>query len=329
MNAPSQARVPVVNLTVDIAGVPTAIRAGVVASQDGRVYLVNADTGALVWSSAVLGEMLQAAPGGYIRAYDPNAVKLDSDIIIIGTRNSSSDNVVYGLNAATGAILWSFDNGGGANAIGVINGGVMTDTANRRIYFASRKQVGGSTSTLWCLSFTAGSASLIWSADVGDSDSSPILKGTNLYVGTNAGNLHKFDTASGTPSVPVWSYATSDGPVKNFPVMDWSSTAIYVSTTNQVWRFTDDGGTTTKTWSTPASGAGAIAAPSTSMLFSGALYVGSSNGSIVKLTDLTTATPTQTTIPVGSAAIGALAFDYTNGVLHAGSEAGIIYAVTP
>lgn len=329
MNAPSQARIPVTNLTVDIAGTPTLIRAGVVASQDGRVYLLNADTGALVWTSAVLGEMLQAAPGGYVRAFDPNAVKLANDILIIGTRNSASANVIYGLNAATGAVLWSFDNGGGGSAIGVINGAVMTDTPNRRVYFASRKHATGSTDTLWCLSFTASSASLIWSTDVGDIDSSPILKGTSLYVGNNAGTMHKFNVASGTPSVPVWTYVTSDGPIKHYPVVDWSSTAVYASTTNQVWRFIDNGLTATLTWSTPASGVGSIASPSSSMLWGTALYVGSSTGNIVKLTNLTAASPTETVIPVGGAAIGGIAFDYTNNLMHAGSEAGTIYAVTP
>jgi outer membrane protein assembly factor BamB/fibronectin type 3 domain-containing protein len=329
MNAPSQARVPVANLTVDVAGVPTSIRAAVVASQDGRLYLVNADTGALVWSTGVLGDVLQAAPGGYVRAFDPNAVKLANDILIIGTRNSSSANVVYGLNAATGATLWTFTNGGGANALGVINGAVMTDTPNHRVYFATRKNAAGSANTLWCLSFTAASASLVWSADIGNVDSSPILKGTSLYVGNNVGTLYKFDTASGTPSTPLWSYATDDGPVKNYPVVDWSSSAVYASTTNRVWRFVDNGASTTLTWSTPLSGASSIASPSSAMLYATAMYVGTSNGNIVKLTNLTAASPTQTVIPVGNTAIGALAFDYSNNLLHAGSEAGTIYAVTP
>ncbi|MHB9000970.1 MAG: S8 family serine peptidase, partial [Thermoanaerobaculia bacterium] len=85
MNAPAQGRAPVWNVgSYPIGG---ASRVTVVASQDGRVYCANADTGALIWTSAVLGEMLQGWPSGIFRQYGSSLTK---DLIIVGTRNSSS-----------------------------------------------------------------------------------------------------------------------------------------------------------------------------------------------------------------------------------------------
>jgi outer membrane protein assembly factor BamB len=327
MNAPSQTYAPVWNVT--IAG---ATRVAVAASQDGRVYAVNADTGALLWSSPVLGETLQALPSAYFAAWDTSGTPLAADMVFVATRNATSANKLYALNASDGTIRWSFDNGGTVTdtlSIGAVNGGIISDAAAKRLWFTSRTRGTGTTSTVWCLDYTASGASVRWQAAAGDSDMIPIRRGTRLLVGNNLGDVKAFDATSG--GAALWSFSTSDGPVKTIVQPDFAGTRLYFSTTNRVWALDDSNGTQaglTSPWSTPASGGGSIASPSRPVLAAGKLYVGSGSGSIVTL-NLATTPPTQTVRSLGIAAVGAPSYDFGNDWIHLGTEAGTIYCIAP
>src|SRR5436309_7083703 len=100
------------------AGYRTPAGSGVniayVSSQDGFLYAVNSATGAQVWKSAALGTTLQGGAGVWIQALKPLtfAGGVTSDVVFVGTSNtgtgSTTNNSVYALNGATGAIVWTF-----------------------------------------------------------------------------------------------------------------------------------------------------------------------------------------------------------------------------
>ena len=151
---PAQSRAPVVPVTV--GGASKVVFLG---AQDGQVYAVDADTGTLVWPSPMLGDRVQAAPAGMFTTFGGAY-----DLILVGSRNSATDNIFYGLDLGTGSVSWMFDNLSGTGGIGIISGGASVDYANDRVYFASRDRGGGSPSTLWCLDFDGASATLRWGA---------------------------------------------------------------------------------------------------------------------------------------------------------------------
>ena len=79
------------------------------------------------------------------------------------------------LDLNVGSKVWSFDNsaaqGGDDKLMGIISGGASIDYLNDRLYFASRAHMsGGSTHTLWCLSFDGTNANLVWSKDLGKTE---------------------------------------------------------------------------------------------------------------------------------------------------------------
>ena len=61
MNAPAQSRP--VSVTLPQTTIPGSSNVTWVTSQDGRVYCLDADDGSVLWTSAVLGDAIQAGPG--------------------------------------------------------------------------------------------------------------------------------------------------------------------------------------------------------------------------------------------------------------------------
>jgi outer membrane protein assembly factor BamB len=310
MNGPAQHRPPVVPLS---AGPRVFL-----ASQDGYAYAVNARTGAVVWTSTKLGDVLQANPAGLFADLVPGA----PDRVFVGTRNATSANTLYALNPATGAVVSQFDNGGGASAIGIITG-IAVDYAKNYVYFTSRASGTGSSHTLWCLDATGGTLGKVWSLPVGDIDGSPVLYQGRLYVGTNAGEVKAIDPAG--PTV-AWTYTCSpaDGAVKGyvFPHLGSSPKRLYFATTNRVWAIQDDGGSASGLWSVP------VTNPSIPLYVNGTnhLLVGSSNGTLYELS--TVDGSQEGSVGLGSSALGSPARDSINDLYHVGSTAGVLHAVT-
>lgn len=317
MNAPSQGRPLIRQVTVG-----SATRVAFVGSQDGRVYCVNADTGALVWTSPDLGGPIQGSPVGTFTAYGH-----PYSLIYVGTRSTSSANRIHALNVSNGTIAWTFDNGGVAtpsNAIGIVSGSLSVDPAASRVYFASRARTGGSPDTLWCLSFNASSAAKVWSQAAGDVDGSVTKVGSRLYVGTTGGAV----VARNADGTGGWTLPLGDGAVKGFLWPDSGTpTHLYLSTTNRVWKVRDDTSAGVKVWDPGV----AVPSPSPAVLWPGAshLLVGSGDGSLYQLDKSGTAGQTAKSVVLGpgTAAVGAVALDVTNGLAHAGSGTGALYAV--
>jgi len=321
MNGPAQARPPVVPTGV-VSGHSMVIFLG---SEDGHAYAADAHTGQHLWQSDALGNMLLASPAGIFTDFGGAY-----DLLFVGSRDATADNVMYLLDPSDGSILKSFDNGGGANGMGVISSSATVDYANKRIYFASRERSGGAPDTLWCLSFDydnvsgAWTFSKVWSQPYGDIDGAPILYGGRLYVGNNAGTVYAVDPTDGHE---IWRYATDDGAVKGYVMPEFAASTprkLYFSTTNDVWALTDNDTSASQAWRQTH-----VAAPSIPLAPVGdtRLYVGSTDGHLYQLDVSTGAIQTSVQLGDGAATIGSPALDVLNDTAYVGSESGAVYGI--
>jgi outer membrane protein assembly factor BamB len=311
-----QSRPPVVPTTL-IAGANWVVFA---SSQNGHVYAVNAETGAELWRTARLGDVIQAATAGIFRAFGGAY-----DYLLVGTRNSAGGNTFYALNPVDGTVVGApFDNGGWANGMGIISGGASVDYAGRRVFFASRALAGGSANTVWCLNLTDTGLAYGWAVALGDVDGSPILSNGRLYVGTNDGMVYSLNPDDGQV---LWSYATNDGAPKGFIFPDRRNRALYFSTNNQVHGLTD--GVSEPNWP-PVT----LPSPSTALFTPGGtlILVGAADGKLYQL-DVANAGPAvqpeirSVTLGDGLAAVGSPTLDVLNGLIYVGTESGFIHAV--
>jgi outer membrane protein assembly factor BamB len=317
MNGPATHRPPV----VPTALISPATMVVFVGSTDGHAYAVDAHTGAVLWQSAELAPVVTASVSGLFTNFGGSY-----DLLFVGTRDASGENAMHGLNPATGGAAWGtpFDNGGGANAIGIISSGATVDYAGNRLYFTSRAHATGSKSTMWCLSFDDTGAGLEWARELGDIDGAPVLQDGRVYVGTNRGVVYALDAVTGDT---VWRYATTDGPVKDFVSTEFVDIPrrLYFSTTNTVWSLVDNGGSVGLDWSQAG-----VASPSTPLSPYGTtdVYVGSSDGRLYQL-DASSSGAVVTSVQLGdgSAAIGSPAMDWMSSLVYVGSEDGSVYAV--
>src|SRR5262249_6654106 len=253
MSGPSQGRPMVVALpTTTVMG---ASRIAVASSQDGRVYAFNADTGAFLWKSDILGAAVQAPPSGLFQDFGRAA-----DLVLVGTREPTGDSRFFALKLADGTEAWHFDNGGGPTGIGIITGQAQVQYPNR-VYFTSRRKGGGSPDTVWCLQFDATTNNISnppvkqWSKDYNDTDAGPVLRNNVLYVGNTAGEGRALDPIGGGL---LWTgpYSTADGPVKGYIWVQQiaGSTRLFFSTTNRVHSIKDNGPSTAPSAFWPAAG---------------------------------------------------------------------------
>ena len=310
-NGAIQDRTPIVDYTIG-----SASRVIFLSSQDGRVYAVNADNSQSLWSSSVLGDMLQGAPAGCFTQFGAS-----HDYIFVGTRNddTSSPNKLVALNASDGSVAWSFDNGGStnsSNAFGPINGAPCVLYSPEYIIFATRKRSGGSSDTLWCVD---GSGNKVWSVDIGDSDGSPTYFSGSVYMGTNGGSVYSVSASSGSIN---WSRNLDDGSVNSYISVDWTTGNLYLTTSGHLWCLKDNGTSATILWSK------SLNSPSTPVVIPslGYLYVGCGDGTVHQIS-LDGSSDSSIALGGSSTTIGSPAFDYFNQVIYVGAVDGTLYNV--
>src|SRR6266511_1376185 len=315
MAGPSQGRPSTVGVTMK--GVTRVVFLG---SQDGLVYAVGADAGQQLWQSPYLGVGVQAAPSGIFTIFGGN-----HDYILVGTRNSTVNNVFYALNVNNGNIVWQYDGTANGKQIGMINAQASVDYASRRVYFTSYGRAPNN-QAVWCLDLDTGG--LVWAAGFGsDVPGSPIFRGNHVYVGGLDGTVRALRTSDGGVD---WTYTPAGGPdgvVKAFVFPDRLGTRLFFSTTNTVWAIQDNGGTALLVWSRND-----LQSPSTPVFIPGGphLYVGTGgagNGKLYRLSDA--AGSTVDSFPLGdlAAQIGSPTLDLSAGFLYVGSDAGVVYAI--
>jgi len=315
MAGPSQGRPSTVGVTMK--GVTRVVFLG---SQDGHVYAVGADAGQQLWQSPYLGVGVQAAPSGIFTIFGGN-----HDYILVGTRNSTVNNVFYALNVNNGNIVWQYDGTANGKQIGMINAQASVDYASRRVYFTSYGRAPNN-QAVWCLDLDTGG--LVWAAGFGsDVPGSPIFRGNHVYVGGLDGTVRALRTSDGGVD---WTYTPAGGPdgvVKAFVFPDRLGTRLFFSTTNTVWAIQDNGGTALLVWSRND-----LQSPSTPVFIPGGphLYVGTGGAGNGKLYRLSAADgSTVDSFPLGdlAAQIGSPTLDLSAGFLYVGSDAGVVYAI--
>ena len=322
MNAPAQGQ-PLVMTTTYTGLAHNAVFFG---SQDGYLYCFNAATGAGCTGWPAGGRSV--ASFGLIQAdpmLDPATGRL-----LFGTRMASSANGFHAVNVLNGATAWSFTNtvgqGGDGLGIGIVSGPALI--LGSQVIFTSRTRAGGSSATVWALSFTSGSASLAWTRALGDIDASPTHDWTanRILVGTNGGTVAALNLAGGAT---VWSRAFSDGAVKTFLYYDVAALRLMFATNTKVWSIPSSGATGSD-WSVTA------ISPSRPLLHFATTrtYVGAcanaacTNGRLIELNAANSWSTPKTLDFAGVGGLGPVTIDRTNGLAHAGSRAGRVVAVT-
>ena len=187
---------------------------------------------------------LQASPVGLF----PTIAGFNNQVLI-GTRDATSANTLFDLDAASGEVTSSFTADPSGRQVGMITGAAVLDQGcvdgTDRVYFASTaySPVGAPAGhTLWCLRLdTSGQllATPVWSLDIGDVYGSPALRcnhGGNagddrLYVATANGATVAVNAATGAV---LWSDTIGDGAVVGEVGGDATSAALYWATPSAV-----------------------------------------------------------------------------------------------
>jgi outer membrane protein assembly factor BamB len=320
MNGPSQGRPSGVNVAIG-----SARPAIVLSSQDGHVYVFDAETGAPGWSpsSPLLGPTVLAHPSGVFTAFGGTR-----DLVFVGSRDSAGSRF-FALRLSDGSFAapgWAID-GGVFGKIGPIHGQAAVDPVKKRVYFASRAfDTLLNSNTVWCIDVEG--ATEDWAAPVGDVDSGVTVFGDRLYVGTNAGEVKAIDTSHGGEGNTVWSFPIPalEGNVKGYVAVDRITGDAFFSTAGRLWALKADG---TPRWSPPYR---ALDSPSTPVFApqDSWVYVGGGDGQLHRFSVSTGEEDLIAPFPVNlteGGAVGSPTFDLAGGFVYVGSEAGLVYAI--
>jgi outer membrane protein assembly factor BamB len=168
-----------------------------IGSVDGLVHAVDAATGKARWTFATKGERRFTAPGihGAIpkteRMPDPFDVFLSSPMIANGiVFIGSGDQHVYALDAATGALRWSFATGDVVHASPALADGIVYIGSWDRNLYALDAATGRER---W--RYTTGNDTVIYN-QIGIASSAAIADGL-VFVGGRDGKFHVVDAKTG------------------------------------------------------------------------------------------------------------------------------------
>jgi outer membrane protein assembly factor BamB len=298
--------------------------AAFVTSQDGTLYALDADTLSPVWTAPAAEDLMGAATGLF-SGFVPGA----PNKVFVGTKNTIATNAFRAFDVETGTWSWDFDNSGVPP--GVILGGAAVDYSTKRAFFGSR--LGTGTKTIWAIDVSGATPMLVWSQNIGEIDTSPVLVPGSprlLVVGTNAGLVHLLNADTTGDSVWDSPYVTGDGAVKGFvfPHSHTGTQYFMFSTLSRVRsiRHNGVGENPTVNWQITT-----IPSPSNPLYLPSTLdaIVGGGNGRLYRINRVDTTTPNLSSIQLGDglSAIGPASFDIVNGLVYVGSDESVIYAV--
>jgi outer membrane protein assembly factor BamB len=309
-----------------------------VAAGDGKVYAFRSDTGAVLWTTAVLttgaGSGFQAAAAVQVKSFAKVTYTNAFDLVIVATRNvgSATNNEVFGLNGNTGAVVWTFNPGN----MDIVNGTPYIDYINNMVWVASRSN-GNTQPSLWQIStLSSGAAVAAATFNLNDVDQPPTQNFDNkvIYVLANGGRLwvvrtdiNNCSNRSGALGVTPVGFPV---PIETAAVNDdvfFATTAgvskvhvAYNAATCAAPTFTVSPGG----WINPA-----ITNPS-SLIFTSFpqaefMYVASSDGHLYRINATTGANSANRVINLG-ATIGDPSFDTVLQKFYVGDTAGRIYS---
>lgn len=284
-----------------------------ITTQDGFLSCFNADTGEFLWKSADYG-MLTGAPGGWFSIFSRGP----DDIVYFGTRNAGERNAIIAVNISDGQEVWRFDDSSGTG-IGIIAGGPTIDYNNGAAYFASHEFTAGA-DTVWAVDLLTGEK--LWSTPLESISGSPVQRGLDLYVGTNAGFVHALDIRDGAPK-GSFPYHAPGGAIKGFIFPNFSGNELYFSSRDTVRRIQDSGTDVVLNWEADVPGASIPTYPPGREF----LWVGSSNGRLYQIGAVSGNSTFITLTSGGMPGVGSPSLDLFNNLIYVGTENGEVFAV--
>ena len=188
-----------------------------VTSLDGYLYALDSAAGTVRWKFKTAGESRFTAPGihGVMPRTemmpDPFDVFLSSPTVVAGVVYfGSGDHRVYALDAATGAVRWTYETGNVVHASPAVSDGVL--------------YIGSWDRNLYALNAATGA--LIWKFQTGDDTdtynqvgiaSSAAVAGGTVFFGCRDGHFYAVDAKSGTRK---WAHDNKKGWVIASPAVD-------------------------------------------------------------------------------------------------------------
>jgi outer membrane protein assembly factor BamB len=206
-----------------------AVQAGAVLfeSYDGNLYALDAVSGAVRWKFKTAGERRFAADGIHGAAPsgetmpDPFDFYLSSPAVSGGkVYFGSGDGHVYALDAASGALAWSFATGDVVHASPAVAGGVVFVGSWDSYFYALDAATGA---LKW--RFKTGEDPAIHN-QVGIQSSAAVADGV-VYFGCRDSNLYAVDAASGKQ---LWAYNNKGSWVIASPAVDHG--VVYAATSD-------------------------------------------------------------------------------------------------
>ncbi len=299
-----------------------------VPAQDNFVYAINSGTGAFDWIVSPASVPFTASASVQLKAFSSAGFTPAQDLVVAGTHNTAttSANQIFGLNANTGATVWTVTGASGTvPSVDIINASPMIDYVNNAIWVTSRSNGGTSQPSLWKLNSNTGA--VLFTANLGPIDYSPTLglQSDVLLVPVNGGALTAIDPVTG---ITLGSINPGDGGVKNSPAIATLTMpyTVVFTTNTQVWAYQFScattpcmagGGTFTKLW-----GGSAVNNPSAPLTFFGIskVYVGGGDGKIHEL-DVNTGVDGKQRLLNTSVTVGDVGIDLVlNNVLASASD---------
>jgi hypothetical protein len=304
-----------------------------VGDQAGVAHAINATTGQVLWRWDNGGQpigTIQSFPVTQLHDFANAAYQSahpGRDLVFFATRlPDAAQNRVVALNAATGALVWTYQPGD----LGMVSGGMVVDYTTNRLFIGTKSHAG-SQDTLRVLNTlsTGPTPQEVARLPVGDIDVSLVRNAVtnNIFAAASNGTVHAVSVSTLQPS---WSVSVASQPAPNTPaftsfVRPQGAGFVASLAAGQVAYYDFEAGGTApvQKWSTP------IASPSGTFGYNrngvARVYVGSSDGQVHQL-ELTDGTDSQQVSIGGAQRIGTPTVDSTVSRLHVGSEDGRICA---
>ncbi len=304
-----------------------------VGDQAGVAHAINATTGQVLWRWDNGGNpigTIQSFPVTQLHDFANPAYQAahpGRDLVFFATRLAdAAQNRVVALNAATGALVWTYQPGD----LGMVSGGMVVDYTTNRLFIGTKSHAG-STDTLRVLDTLASGPTVadIARLPVGDIDVSLVRNAAtnNIFATDSDGSVHAVSVST---LQPVWSLPIATRPAPSTPaftsfVRPQGGGFVASIASGQVAYYDVVAGNPVPAlkWST------AIASPSGTFGFNRSgvarVYVGSSDGQVHQL-ELTDGTDSRQVSIGGAQRIGTPTVDNTVSRLHVGSEDGRICA---